>query len=185
MISVDNADRDRATEAVTVVRLYVSPGHNFVGHHGQPPGEHPMLESEEVECVAGRGLRGDRYFDFKDNYNGQITFFARETYEALCGALGVRDRPLSVFRRNVITAGVDLNALVGREFRIQGVAFRGTEECHPCHWMDQAFGPGAYELLKGRGGLRALILSDGVLAQDAQRAVCPDLNRPADAPARL
>ena len=60
-------------------------------------------------------------------------------------------------------AGVDLNTLVGKEFEVQGVTFRGREECRPCYWMDQSFGPGAEAALRGRGGLRAEILADGIL----------------------
>ena len=54
---------------------------------------------------------------------------------------------------------------VGKRFRFQGVEFEGTEECKPCYWMDEAVAPGAEEFLKAnfRGGLRARILSDGVL----------------------
>jgi MOSC domain-containing protein YiiM len=100
---------------------------------------------------------------FKENYKGQITFFAWETYEAICRELGVRDKSASAFRRNVITIGANLNELIGQEFQIQGVSFRGTEECRPCYWMEQAFAPGANEFLKGRGGLRAVILSNGIL----------------------
>jgi hypothetical protein len=148
---------------MVVRRLYIAAGHNFFGRHGQPPGDNRIREVPQVECVAGRGLRSDRFFDFKENYKGQISFFALETYEAICHELGVRDTMPSVFRRNVITSGVDLNELIGREFQIQGVRFRGTEECRPCYWMDQAFAPGANEFLKGRGGLRAVILNDGIL----------------------
>ena len=54
-------------------------------------------------------------------------------------------------------------SLVGCEFTIQGATFLGSEECRPCYWMDAAFGPGAEAFLKGRGGLRARIVSDGVL----------------------
>lgn len=141
----------------------ISPGHNYFGHHGAPAGTEPILEVESVECVAGRGLRGDRFFDFKPDYKGQITFFALETFEALAAALGVvGGRPVAV-RRNVFTRGVDLLALVEREFELQGVRFRGSEECRPCEWMDAAVAPGAHEWLKGRGGLRARILSDGPL----------------------
>jgi len=154
------------TGSVEVRRLYISAGHNFVGHHNQPPGENPIIEVREISCVAGRGLRGDRYFDFRESYKGQITFFAWETGAALARELDMADRPMSVFRRNVITAGVDLNELIGRKFRIQGVHFLGTEECRPCHWMDQAFAPGATDFLKGRGGLRAIILNDGILRTD-------------------
>jgi MOSC domain-containing protein YiiM len=143
--------------------MYISAGHNFVGHHGKPPGENLMIEVFELKCVAAQGVRGDRFFGYRENYKGQITFFAQETYEAICKELQVQDKPMSVFRRNVITAGVDLNELIGREFGIQGVRFRGTEECRPCYWMDQAFAPGAFELLKGHGGLRAVILNDGIL----------------------
>jgi MOSC domain-containing protein YiiM len=148
---------------VTACRLYAASGHDFFGHHGQPPGENSIVEVPEVECVAGRGLRGDRFFDYKENYKGPITFFAWQTYEAICCELGVHDKPSSVFRRNAMTAGVDLNELIGREFQIQGVSFRGTEECRPCCWMDQAFAPGAEAALRGRGGLRAQILANGIL----------------------
>lgn len=151
------------TDALVIRQLYISTAHNFFGHHGQPAGTDPVIEVPEVECVAGRGLRGDRFFDYKKHYNGQITFFAVETYTAICETLRVRNKPFSVFRRNVITSGMDLNELIGREFGIQGVRFRGVEECKPCYWMDEAFGPGACEFLKGRGGLRAKILSDGIL----------------------
>jgi MOSC domain-containing protein YiiM len=169
---VDNANvmetlaRIRQAGCMEVRRLYIAPGHNFFGRHGQPPAGNPIVEMTEIECVAGRGLRGDRFFDFKENYKGQITFFAWETYEAICRELGVRDRSPSAFRRNVITTGDDLNDLIGQEFQIQGVRFRGTEECRPCYWMDQAFAPGANEFLKGRGGLRALILCNGILRAD-------------------
>ena len=66
-------------------------------------------------------------------------FFADEVYRAMCEQFGQRDKSPSVFRRNVITRGVDLDSLIGREFEVQGVRFLGVESCKPCHWMDQAF----------------------------------------------
>lgn len=146
-----------------VTALYISPGHNFFGHYGEAPGTHETLAVPEVECVPGRGLRGDRFFDYKENYKGQATFFAAEVYDALSDALGIRDKPLSVFRRNVITRSIDLNTLIGREFEIQGVRFLGSSECSPCLWMNEAFGAGAEAFLRGRGGLRAKILTAGTL----------------------
>ncbi|MGA3343243.1 MAG: MOSC domain-containing protein [Terracidiphilus sp.] len=113
--------------------------------------------------MAGRGVEGDRFFDYKDNYKGQITFFSSEVFEELCNLLGVHDKSPGATRRNVITAGVDLNSLIEREFDVQGVRFSGVAECSPCYWMDKAIAPGAEEFLKGRGGLRARILTDGVL----------------------
>lgn len=122
-----------------------------------------MLEVAEVRCLAGRGLEGDRFLDFKEDYKGQVTFFAFEVHERLCARFGVRDKSPGVFRRNVITEGVDLNTLIGAEFEIQGVRFLGVQESTPCHWMNEAFAAGAEEAMRGNGGLRAKILSDGVL----------------------
>jgi MOSC domain-containing protein YiiM len=152
---------------MNIEALYISPGHNYFGRHGQAPGEHPVLSVPAVECLAGRGLAGDRFLDYKDDYAGQITFFAGEVYDEIRRALNQPDRSAAVFRRNVLTRGVDLNALIGREFEVQGVRFAGTRECSPCYWMDQAFAPGAEAWLKGRGGLRARILSTGRLKVDA------------------
>lgn len=151
---------------MNIAALYISPGHNYFGRHGQAPGEHPLLEVPAVECVAGRGLVGDRFLDYKDDYAGQITFFAGEVYDEIRRALNQPDRPAAVFRRNVLTRGADLNALIGQEFEVQGVRFAGVRECSPCYWMDQAFAPGAEAWLKGRGGLRARILTSGRLKVD-------------------
>lgn len=146
-----------------VEAIYLSPGHNFFGHFGKAAGRHPTIEVETAECVAGMGIRGDRFFGYQEDYKGQITFFAREVFEELSRTLGIHDKTPSIFRRNVLTSGVDLNELLGREFEMQDLRFAGIVECSPCLWMDEAFGPGAEELLKGRGGLRARILSSGVL----------------------
>ena len=126
-----------------------------------------MIEVPTVECVAGRGLRGDRYFDFKEDYKGQITFFSLEVFDDLCRALQADGTLPSAVRRNVFTRNVDLNELIGKDFEVQGVYFHGTEESRPCDWMNRAVAPGAKEFLKGRGGLRARILSDGTLRSTA------------------
>lgn len=153
-----------------ICHLYISAGHNFVGHYGQEPDDYPAIEVPTIECVAGRGLRGDRYFDFKENYKGQITFFSLEVFDELCGALRIQGIPPSAVRRNVITRDVDLNELIGQDFEVQGVRFRGTEESRPCDWMNHAVAPGTREFLKGRGGLRAQILNDGVLHSSSRLA---------------
>ena len=144
--------------------IYTSPQHVYFGHHGKPPGREPMQEQEQVNCVAGAGIEGDRFFSWTENYKGQITFFEEEVYDELCGQLETEGSGPSVFRRNVVTRGIRLQELIGERFTLQGVMFEGSEEASPCYWMDEAFAPGAEELLRGRGGLRARILSDGVLS---------------------
>ena len=155
---------------IRIKHLFISPGHNFFGHHGGEPSQHPMLECTEVKCLAGRGIEGDRFLDFKTDYKGQVTFFSNEVYEELCARLDVWDKPPSVFRRNIITENADLNALIGREFEIQNVRFLGVAECSPCQWQDGAFSPGTEATLKNRGGLRAKVLCDGVLRVESHAA---------------
>ena len=159
MLSLDVAE---------ICHLYISPGHNFVGHHGREPADYPMIEVPTIECVPGRGIRGDRYFDFKDDYKGQITFFSLDVFDQLSQALGLGQRSPAEARRNIIVRDADLNELIGQDFEVQDVRFHGTQECRPCYWMDRAIAPGAEEFLKGRGGLRAKILTNGKLHSNAR-----------------
>ena len=110
-----------------ILQLFLSPAHVYVGHFGGPAGETPIVEVPEIECVAGRGIRGDRYLDHKPDYKGQITFFEMETHRRLCEEFGIFDKGPEVFRRNVITSGQDLNDLIGVEFEVQGAALTS---CH-------------------------------------------------------
>ncbi|MEY2550883.1 MAG: hypothetical protein QOG12_1027 [Verrucomicrobiota bacterium] len=150
-------------------QIFVSPGHNYFGHHGRAPDDHPLLEVQKIECVAGHGIRGDRFYDYRDNYKGQITFFSVEVFEKLAARFGLTNKSAGDLRRNVIVSDINLNNLIGEEFSIQGLRLRGTAHCRPCYWMNHALAPGAEEFLHGNGGLRAQILSDGVMAVgDAQ-----------------
>lgn len=144
-----------------IVHLYISTGHNYFGHHGKLPSDHATIEVSSLVCLAGHGIRGDRFFDYKDDYKGQVTFFSMEVFEELCAEFHVHQKPPSVLRRNILTRGQDLREFIGRDFDVQEVRFAGVEECRPCYWMDQAFAPGAERFLRGRGGLRARILQDG------------------------
>ena len=123
----------------------------------------PLREVEEIECHAGHGISGDRFFDYREDYKGQITFFAQEVFDDVCRLLDAHPESAGVARRNVITQGIDLNSLIGKRFTMQDVEFEGICECKPCSWMDYAIAPGAEAALQGRGGLRAKILTDGRL----------------------
>jgi MOSC domain-containing protein YiiM len=152
---------------IRIDQLFISPGHNFYGHHGRPAGDHPIIPVGQVECVAGRGLRNDRFFDYRPAYPGQITFFALEVFEAMQRELQLVEARPEFTRRNAYTRGAELDRLIGVAFEIQGIRFAGVEECRPCAWMNQAFRDDRVEAwLRGKGGLRARILSDGVLRCD-------------------
>lgn len=148
-------------------RIFVSAGHSYFGRHGQGAASHPIREVNEAEGVTGRGLRGDRFFDYKPDYKGQVTLFSQEVFTEMCRALNLTGVSPANLRRNLLVEGADLNELVGRQFEMQGVQLEGTEECRPCYWMDEAFAPGTEDWLRGRGGLRCRILSDGWLRTHA------------------
>ncbi len=147
-----------------IQQIFTSPGHNFFGHHDLPPDDFPLFPTHEIECVAGRGIRDDRFFDYRKNYKGQITFFSAEVFAELSRHFGITHKSPGVLRRNVIVSGIDLPELIGADFELQGVQFRGTAHCAPCYWMETAFAPGAEKFLAGRGGLRARILTDGIIS---------------------
>lgn len=150
--------------------IFISPGHNFFGRHGQQAGENEIIEVDAVACVAGKGLEGDRFFDYKPDYKGQVTFFSMEIHQRLQQQLG-REYPPSAYRRNLLVSGVDLNELIGKEFEVGGVRFLGICEASPCYWMDQAIAEGTEEAMKGNGGLRAKVLSDGLLQTSRAEAL--------------
>ncbi len=144
-------------------RLYLSEGHNFFGHAGGPAGEYAVVEMPAVRCRAGLGLEGDRFYGYRPNYKGQVTFFSWAVYEAAKRDFGVPALESSAFRRHGFIEGADLRALIGARFAIDGVEFIGTEESRPCYWMNSAVAAGAEAWLRGNGGLRARIATDGEL----------------------
>jgi hypothetical protein len=170
----------RATEApllpawqADLLEIWISPGNNFRGRHGQGCLDHQVQRLLEIGCVAGKGLRGDRYFGYKEDFKGQVTFLQAETLVRLRDHFVLPDLSAGVLRRNLVVQRIDLSEWVGRKFLYQGIAFEGTEECKPCYWMDQVVAPGAEEFLKGhfQGGLRARILTSGTLKAALPRAL--------------
>ncbi len=154
------------TYPIHIHHIYISPQHNYWGRDMDKPGRAPTRDVAEAELAAGKGLVGNRFFD-TSRPDSAVTFFAHEVVQALRDELDLALFDPIVLRRNVVIEGVDLNALRGEEFEIQTgdatVRFRGAGESYPCRWMNAAVAPGAMGWLKGRGGLRAAVLSDGVL----------------------
>ena len=125
-----------------------------------------MRSTTEAEAVAGRGLAGDRYFESEkpNDPEREITLIESEAVEAVN-----RDENLvleaSETRRNLLTRGVALNHLVGREFRVGSVLLRGVELCEPCSRLEKLTRPRMMKALLHRGGLRASILEGGTLRE--------------------
>ncbi|MCW1915875.1 molybdenum cofactor biosysynthesis protein [Luteolibacter sp. GHJ8] len=149
-----------------LVKIYISKGHDYWGRSGEGRLQSGIDELKEIECVAGMGLRGDRYFGTKPGFKGQVTFFDQKVVDEMRQQFKLAKLPASVFRRNLIVSGVDLSEWLGKRFCFQNIEFEGAQECHPCHWMDRVVGPGAAGFMKEgfRGGLRARIHGNGFLS---------------------
>ena len=137
----------------------------------------PMQSIPDVRAVPGRGLEGDRYFagtgfySKKSSYGGrEVTLIEIEAVEALFGGVlnaegerfGIKLAAADT-RRNIATSSVPLNHLVDREFWVGAVLMRGTRLCEPCKHLDDLTQHRVMSGLIHRGGLRAQILSEGVI----------------------
>jgi MOSC domain-containing protein YiiM len=120
-----------------------------------------------VRAVAGRGLRGDRYFldggEPAPDRQEDLTLIAAEALEALQAEHGI-ELTAAESRRNVATRGIDLNALVGRRFRVGEVECRGIVLCEPCKDLERMTQPGVLKGMVHRAGLNAAILSGGEIS---------------------
>jgi len=129
----------------------------------------PMELVSGARALAGRGLEGDRYAVGSGTFSPQgvhrpgydLTLIAAEVVEELT----TRDAALDFVstRRNVLTRGIDVNALVGRDFTIGDVHCRGLRLAEPCAHLERLHGPGLLRPLIHRGGLRVDILDDGLI----------------------
>lgn len=128
-----------------------------------PFGEVPA-PVQSVEAHAGKGLAGNRYYFEQGAKRGQaLTLIAAEALEGLESEHGIA-LTAAKSRRNVLTRGIDLNALVGKRFRVGNVECEGIELCEPCKDLERATQPGVIKGLLHRGGLNADILTDGVIS---------------------
>lgn len=138
--------------------------------HVAPSAGAEVESAGTVEAVAGKGLRGDRYYDgegtFSDGANDgsgrHLTLIEAEAVEAIERESGIRLEP-GEHRRNVTTRDVALNHLVGEEFTVGGVRCAGVELCEPCAHLQSLTEDGVLEGLVHRGGLRADVIGSGTI----------------------
>jgi MOSC domain-containing protein YiiM len=139
-----------------------------VSIHIAPRAGTPMETRAQVEAIAGRGIEGDRYFDGSGYWSSNsgvdrdVTLIEIEAIEALD-----RERKINIppgaARRNLVTRGVPLNHLVGREFQVGAVRLHGTRLCEPCQYLESLTTPGVLTGLIHRAGLRARIIIGGAI----------------------
>lgn len=131
----------------------------------------PMVALERARVVAGRGLVGDRYFDGRGYYSHvppltgrRLTLIEAESLEALERETGIILAP-DECRRNLVTRGIRLEALIGRRFRVGAIECYGERLCPPCGYLEELTGKaGLNRAMTDRGGIRAEILLDGEIS---------------------
>jgi MOSC domain-containing protein YiiM len=136
--------------------------------------EAPMRQVHAVRALPGRGLEGDRYaeqqgtFTPRDGRRGgyDLTLVEAEVLDQLA-LPGGRSLGYAEARRNVVTRGIDLNALVGRRFLVGDVECLGRRLCEPCAHLERLTHPGVLRGLIHKGGLRADIVSEGEIRPGA------------------
>ncbi len=136
--------------------------------HIAPAASEPTVSVEQAHAVPGKGLEGDRYFNREGTYSDrhgpdrEVTLIEIETIQAL-----ERDYKLELSpgdaRRNIVTRNVPLNHLVGREFQVGEVTLRGIRLNEPCNHLASLTEEKVKQGLVHRGGLRAQILTEGVI----------------------
>ena len=131
----------------------------------------PMQARASVRAVPGKGLEGDRYFAGIGTFSPtpqkpdfEITLIEREQIEAFARASGLAFTAEHA-RRNIVTEGINLNELVGREFYLGTVRVRGIRLCEPCTHLAKSSFPETLAGLVHKAGLRAQLLSEGVIAR--------------------
>lgn len=162
---------------VEIVHLLVSPAHAYFGRAREGAADVPTTDAAEAAVVAGKGIVGDRFFGKAAHMDAAVTLFALEALDAIAAELGAAPFDPLLTRRNVHLRGAQLAPLLGHEFVIESrgesVRFRAGRPAHPCAWMDAMLAPGAHKAMRGRGGVRCQVLSDGVLRRGPGVLVSP------------
>lgn len=128
----------------------------------RPARRAPMIEADHAELSAGAGLVGDRW---RGSATGarQVTLVAAEHLSSVAGFLGLDHVAPARLRRNLVIAGVNLLALKGHRIRLGNALLEHSGECHPCSRMEEEFGPGGYNAVRGHGGITARVIEGGVI----------------------
>ena len=126
----------------------------------RPARREPMVTLEAAELDPDRGLAGDRY---TKRGARQVTLIQAEGLAAIASHLGLGEVRPEDIRRNIVTTGINLLALKRRRLRLGEAVIELTGECHPCSRMEEVFGTGGYNAVRGFGGVTARVVAPGTL----------------------
>lgn len=125
----------------------------------RPARRQPMRAVEEAVLVPGRGIEGDRYGQGPGGGARQVSLIQAEHLIAVARLIGRPDPvPPEILRRNVVVSGINLNALSRARFSVGAAVLEGEGACEPCSRMEEALGPGGYNVMRGHGGILARVI---------------------------
>lgn len=129
----------------------------------RPERRAPLRALNSVLAEAGKGLAGDHY---KTTTNGarQLTLIQSEHLLAIASYLHRDAVASTMLRRNIVVKGINLLALKGKQFQLGNALCEYTGEYHPCSRMEEVFGEGGYNAVRGHGGITARILATGMVS---------------------
>jgi MOSC domain-containing protein YiiM len=122
----------------------------------------PLTPVLVTRALVGQGLEGDHYRSARAGKR-QVTLFQMEHLEVIAALLRRGDVEPGLLRRNIGVRGINLLALRNRRIRIGDVLLEVTDPCHPCSRMEQVFGAGGYNAVRGHGGMCARVLAGGLI----------------------
>jgi MOSC domain-containing protein YiiM len=130
----------------------------------------PLESLEAATLEAGRGVVGDRYYFSRGTFSKKLdgtpaieaTLIAQEEIDAF-NTLSGRDYSGRDFRRNIVTEGVQLAGLIGREFRVGDATLRGMRFCEPCAHLSGKLGPEIMQHMVHKAGIRAQVVVGGAI----------------------
>jgi MOSC domain-containing protein YiiM len=138
---------------------FVKPG-KVVYISVRPKRLEPVIELEEIEAIAEKGLDGDRYKGIGGAR--QVTLIQAEHLRAISSFLS-KEITADIVRRNIVVEGINLLALRGKHFKIGAATLEYSGECHPCSRMEESLGAGGYNAMRGHGGITAKVIQSGLI----------------------
>ncbi len=120
-----------------------------------------IIVVDQVEARLKKGLIGDRYAGRSDKR--QVTLMQTEHLPVIASLLGIDSIDPATLRRNICVSGLNLLALKEKKFQIGDAVLEYTGQCHPCSFMEEIFGEGGYNAMRGHGGITARIIKSGLI----------------------
>lgn len=130
-----------------------------------------LVSVDQVIARIGTGLDGDHHAR-SGKSKREVTLIQAENLDVVAKLLDMPSIAPDRVRRNIVVAGINLNALAKTRFEIGEVLLEGTGPCAPCSRMEENLGTGGYNAMRGYGGITTCVLRDGVIrVGDAVRFV--------------